>query len=601
MADQKEIERRAKEYISRETDDTFRHEVEQLMHGGNTAELTDRFYTTLEFGTGGLRGIVGGGYNRMNTLVVRQATEGLARYVRAHVQSERGGSATPKAVISYDSRHYSDKFALETALVMCANGVETWLFEELRPTPELSFAVRELGADTGVVVTASHNPSEYNGYKVYWNDGSQVVSPHDSGIIEEVRKIGDDISGITEEEAIKTGMLHRLGEDMDERFLDMVERRIVRPQLFRDHASELSMVFTPLHGNGAKIVEKMSGRLSLPITTVPQQREPDGNFPTVELPNPEEGAALKMAIDLAAREQADLVVGADPDSDRIGTAVPKLGKKKGALKAEDYQLITGNQLGVLLADYIFGSMKELGTLPSKPAFIKTIVTTELQRLVAEHYGALVVDTLTGFKHIASIIRKWEHTPGSPQYIFGDEESYGYMIGTEVRDKDAVSATVLTAEMTLYHLSRGKSVIERLEEIYREFGYFQERTISSYFKGQDGARFMKEFMDSLRREPPTEFAGIPAARIHDYKTQKTFDPRTGEQLGSIDLPESNVLQFVLSDETRISVRPSGTEPKIKFYASACGEAGADPTAAKPQVAEKLDRIEREITGMIPESK
>lgn len=591
MADYSEIEARARAYVAAESDAAFRDEVEQLLSTGAKEELIDRFYTTLEFGTGGLRGVIGGGYNRMNSFVVRQATLGLARYVNRHVHGTRGEKSRAKAVIAYDNRRYSNEFALQAALVLCENGIETYLFSGLRPTPELSFAIRVLEADTGIVVTASHNPPEYNGYKVYWNDGSQVVPPHDRGIIEEVSQVAGAVSAMNRDDAIERGLLHMIDEEVDEQFLDMVERQVVRRELFRESAERLHMVYTPLHGTGAMLVERICERLGIRLSVVPEQKAPDSEFPTVDSPNPEESSALRMAIDLAGDKNADLVVGSDPDADRIGIAV-----RSG--KGDDYDVLTGNQHGVLLVDYIFGSRRELGTLPAKPAFIKTIVTTELQRLVAEAHGAQVFDTLTGFKHISAKIREFESTPGSPQYVMGDEESYGYMFGTEVRDKDAISATVLTAEMALYYLTQGKTVLDRLAEIYREFGYFEERTISAYFRGRDGARIMADLMTSLRDNTPTRFAGLDVIRVCDYERRVVVDPRNGDRLGNIDLPVSNVLQFIRTDGTTISVRPSGTEPKIKFYASVRIEPSIALEEARKRASERLSDIEDEIDRLIP---
>ncbi|MFW5729857.1 MAG: phospho-sugar mutase, partial [Spirochaetota bacterium] len=402
------IRKRAQEYVSRERDEQFRGEVEALLERTDEKELTDRFYTNLEFGTGGLRGVIGGGYNRMNPFIIRQATQGLANYVLAH--GDKGDDGGLRAVIAHDSRRYSDRFALEAALVLGANGIKTYLFPGLRPTPELSFAVRRLGASLGIVVTASHNPPEYNGYKVYWSDGSQIVAPHDTGIIEEVRKVTDDIRTLSEDDAKGRGVLEYLDTDMDDRFVEMVKRASIRPELLKEHGGDVTVVYTPLHGTGAMLVERVLGESGVKVITVPEQREPDGEFPTVEKPNPEEGPALKMAVDLGRKERADMVMGTDPDADRLGIAVPE---------GDDFRLITGNELGVLLVDYIFSSRKELGTLPERPAFVTTIVTTDLQRRVAQHYGAEVYDTLTGFKHIASLMRKFETDPNGPTFVAGD--------------------------------------------------------------------------------------------------------------------------------------------------------------------------------------
>ncbi|MFP4378731.1 MAG: phospho-sugar mutase, partial [Spirochaetales bacterium] len=401
-----EIVERAREYVKYESDKRFAEEVETLLSEGNEKELSDRFYTDLEFGTGGLRGVIGGGYNRMNPLVVGRATEGLARYVAEHGEQE---ADERRAVIAHDSRRFSDSFALQAALVFAAHGIHAFLFPSLRPTPELSFAVRKLGASTGVVVTASHNPPEYNGYKVYWADGAQIVAPHDKAIIQEVRAVSGAPKSITKEEALERGLLTYLDESMDDEFVAMVKRQIIRPELLETRGSSIKVVYTPLHGTGAMMVERVLGDFGVNVVTVAEQRDPDGEFPTVEFPNPEEASAMKLALELGEREQADIVMGTDPDADRLGIAVPG---------PDGYQLITGNQLGVLLADYILGGRKELGILPEKPVFVKTVVTTELQRKVAEGYGVRVEDTLTGFKHIATVMRELDTHPDRGTYVMG---------------------------------------------------------------------------------------------------------------------------------------------------------------------------------------
>lgn len=581
---EEEIRKQAQEYVSREQTDAFAAEVKDLLDAGNFEELADRFYRDLEFGTGGLRGVIGGGYNRMNTYVVRRATEGLARYLERH-GTRRDGEL--RAVIAHDSRRYSREFALETALVLCRHGVKTFLFSSLRPTPELSFAVRQLGGSTGIVVTASHNPPEYNGYKVYWDDGSQVISPHDKGIIDEVNSVEGSVEAMDREAAESAGLLQFVDEDVDKAFVETVVGLAVRPDLLRSGGKDLKLVYTPLHGTGAYIVERVLSEVGISCTSVPEQREPDGEFPTVESPNPEEPSAMRMATELGKRVEADLVVGTDPDADRIGTAFPRNG---------EMVLVTGNQLGVLLVDYVFSSLKELNRLPPRPAFVKTIVTTELQRLVAEHHGAEVYDTLTGFKYIAAKIREFEAASDGPTYVMGDEESYGYMIGDHVRDKDSVSATLLTAELTLYHRSKGKTVLERLEELYRQFGYFEEIQISRYFKGQKGSSIMQGLMDSLRASPPKEISGRKVVTMQDYLRGESYNPATGEKTGAIEQPSSNVLQFVFADGV-LSVRPSGTEPKIKFYASLHGEAGEDLEPAKQRVKQGLADLETEVDGII----
>ncbi len=581
-----ELRAKAREYVEHEADERFRGEVEQLLEDERDDELSDRFYTNLEFGTGGLRGVIGGGFNRMNPLVVGRATEGLARYVTAHGDRSRDGDF--RAVIAHDSRRFSDTFALQTALVFAAHGIRAYLFPSLRPTPELSFAVRRLEASVGVVVTASHNPPNYNGYKVYWSDGAQVVSPHDSAIIDEVQAVEGAPKQLDRDEALEKGLLVYLGEELDDEFVEMVKRQSVRPRLLGERGAELSVVYTPLHGTGAMMVERVLGELGVPVISVPEQREPDGEFPTVEYPNPEEADALKLAIQLGERERADIVMGTDPDADRIGIAVPG---------PDGYELITGNQLGVLLADYVLGGRKELGTLPEKPVFVKTIVTTELQRKVAEHYGARVVDTLTGFKHIATVMRRLDEHPEEGTYVLGGEESYGYLIGTEVRDKDAITAAVLTAEMALHHVSLGGTVLGRLREIYEQFGYYEEIQISRSFPGQRGAQTIVNLMKRLREHCPDAIAGVPVRSVKDYKARTTTDRQGGTTAEDIDLPVSNVLQFILEDETVISARPSGTEPKIKFYASVSSAPGERLEDATREVRSELQAIREWVEKQI----
>jgi len=583
-----QIKERAKDYIAKEKDPDFRQEVEKLLAqtGEETEkELADRFYQNLEFGTGGLRGVIGGGYNRMNTLVVKSATQGLASYL-IKTFPEKAAEGKLSAVIAFDSRHYSAQFAEAAALIFAANGIKTFLFSSLRPTPELSFAIRHLGCYTGIVVTASHNPSQYNGYKAYWNDGSQVIPPHDTGIIDEVNKV-KDIKEISRQEALDKGLLKIIDKEVDEPYRAMVKTRLFRPELIKEKAGEVKIVYTPLHGTGALHVEKVLGDLGLKVITVPEQREGDGNFPTVSFPNPEEAAALDMAIKLGSKEKADVVMATDPDADRFGVAVPN--------KDGSFTLVTGNQMGVLLADYIFLSLKEKGKLPKNAAMVNSIVTTGMQKKVAEHYGAECFECLTGFKWIADVMRKWENGQsvdgqsgggGAKSFVFGTEESYGYLVETEVRDKDGVSAAALTAEMTLYWRGKGKSLLDRLDELYAICGYWQELGISKYFKGPDGPSIMNGIMEEYRKNPPATLGGIKLAKVRDLKN------------GSGGLPPSDVLQFFLADGTVVSARPSGTEPKIKFYASCRAEVGSGGLkAAKAEAVRKLDAIKKEIRSVI----
>ncbi len=569
---------KAREYCEHEEHPVFRAQVEALINKQDKDELSDRFYTELSFGTGGLRGVIGGGYNRMNPLVIRKNTQGLANYVNKVVKDKKS------AVIAFDSRRYSDLFALEAAKVLCGNGIKTYLFTSLRPTPELSFAVRKLKAAIGIVITASHNPPEYNGYKVYWDDGSQIIAPHDKGIIEQVRAVTGDIKAISEQEALERDQLVKIDKEIDKLFYSMVKQQMLRPQLIKEHGKKLKLVYTPLHGTGLVPICTILKDLGIEVTVVPEQKEPDADFPTVKFPNPEEAEAMQLALKLAEKEKADLVMGTDPDADRLGIAV-KTGK--------DFQLITGNQLGVLLVEYIFASRKELGLLPAKPAFIKTIVTTELQRLIAEDYGALCFDTLTGFKYICAKIREFEQQVQGPEYVFGNEESYGYLPHTEVRDKDAVSTAVLTAEMALYYLMQGKTLVERLNELYMHYGYFEEIQISKRYQGESGMRTMQTLMDTLRTTTPKLFAGIPVVSKKDYLEGTTLDCLTGQKLKNIDLPASNVIQLILEDHTIISARPSGTEPKIKFYASCRTQPGIDLDTARTNVKQKIARVSQQL--------
>ncbi len=581
---------KAEEYIAAEQEASFRQEIQDLVRDRDWDGLYDRFYTELSFGTGGIRGVIGGGYTRINPYIIRKTTQGLADYILHHTRdagSSASGSANASAVIAYDCRRFSDLFALETARVLCGNGIKTYLFSSLRPTPELSFGVRLLAATAGVVVTASHNPARYNGYKVYWEDGSQIIAPHDRGIISRVRDVRA-IKAISREQALEQGLLIMIDKEVDEPFLRMVREQALRPDLVREKGGDLKVVYTPLHGTGAIFVPKALGEMGIGVTLVPDQAEPDGEFPTVEYPNPEEASALAKALALAREIRADLVMGTDPDSDRLGIAVPQNG---------DYVLISGNQLGVLLADYIFSTRSELGTLPDKPVLIKTIVTTDLQREIARAYGAECIDVLTGFKYIAAKIREFETSGHGREYVFGGEESYGYLVGTQVRDKDAVTAATMTAEMTLYHVSRGTSLIDRLEEIYREYGYFEELLVSKNFEGEEGFNAMKALMDRLRNDPPASWIGQNTVMWKDYSNGTTHYPLQGRQQQDIELPSSNVLQFVLADDTVITVRPSGTEPKIKFYASCRSRKGTDMEKARGETGRKIAGLRKAIEALI----
>jgi phosphoglucomutase len=576
-----EILARAKAYIAAEQDKRFSKEVEDLIAKEDYKELEDRFYQTLEFGTGGLRGIMGGGTNRMNTLEINMATQGLANYVIKAFPKE-AAAGTLKAVIAYDSRLNSDVFAEATALIFAANGIKAYLFSGLRPTPELSFAIRTLKAQTGVVVTASHNPRMYNGYKAYWDDGAQVIEPHDKGIIEEVNKV-KEVKTMTRVEAIATGKLEIIDKEIDEKFWAMCKEQLFRPALIKEKAKDVRIVYTPLHGTGAMHVEKVLGDLGLNIITVPEQREPDGNFPTVEKPNPEEKPALTLAVELAKKEKADGVMATDPDSDRFGTAFPD--------KDGNFVLLSGNQMGALLIDYVLRSRKELGKLPVNPAIIRSIVTSPFGDYICKKYGVEMIECLTGFKWIAAVEANFEKD-GSKNYVFGLEESYGYKVEKEVMDKDGVSAAAMCAEMILYWRSQGKSLLEHLDDLYKEFGYFEDRAISQYFPGASGGQTMKNMMADMRANPPKTLGGEKVVKVRDLMDYPA-------------LPKSNVLQFYLESGTIVSARPSGTEPKIKFYINSMVPAGDGSDKwfadAKKQAAVLCDGISADIQKIIDNAK
>ena len=584
--DSNEILKRAEKYIAEEKDERFRKEVEELVAKKDMKELEDRFYQSLEFGTGGLRGIMGGGTNRMNTLEINLATQGLANYL-IKACPEKAKAGTLSAVIAYDSRLNSDVFAEATACIFAANGIKAYLFTGLRPTPELSFAIRYLKADTGVVVTASHNPRMYNGYKAYWNDGAQVIAPHDTGIIKEVNAV-TTVKTISKDEAVKSGMIKLIDSEIDEKFWTMCKAQLFRPELIKEKAGDVKIVYTPLHGTGAMHVEKVLGDLGLKVITVPEQREPDGNFPTVEKPNPEEAPALKLAIELGEKEKADCIMATDPDSDRFGSAFPK--------KDGSFQLVTGNQMGALLLDYILTSRKELGKMPANPACVRTIVTSPFCDAICKKFGVKMIECLTGFKWIAAVEAEMEKT-GSNSYVFGFEESYGYKIEKDVFDKDGVSAAAMCSEMTLYWRSKGKSILERLDEMYEEYGFFEDRSISKYFPGSSGVTVMKGIMTKLRTEGLKTLGGQKVLKIRDIQESKSFYPENPAVTENVDLPKSNVLQFFLDSGTTVSARPSGTEPKIKFYINAATDSKQGLAKAKEISAANCDAITADITKIL----
>ena len=537
-----------------------------LEQGGDT--LIEPFYKDLDFGTGGMRGIMGVGTNRINPYTLGLATQGLAVYAHQSM-----GRKDLKAAIAYDSRNNSQSFARKVAEVLSANGVHTYLFEELRPTPELSFAVRELGCDFGIVLTASHNPKEYNGYKVYWNDGGQLVPPHDKGVIEQVRATRfEDIRWDANEALIET-----VGTAIDDKYTDMVAGL----SLSNAGKTELDIVFTALHGTSIVSVPPALAKAGFTnVQLVEAQSAPDGNFPTVASPNPEESAALAMAVAQAEATGADLVIGCDPDTDRVGIAA-----NDGTGKM---QLLNGNDTAALLVHYILNAYKKNGTLPSNGFTAATVVTTDLIADISAAYGVPCYRCLTGFKWIADIIN---HKP-EEQFLVGGEESYGYLIGDAVRDKDAVASAVMIAEMAANAKAQGRTVLQQLEAIHREFGQYQERLISITKKGRSGAQEIADMMTALRNDPPKTLAGSPVVIAIDHNNSTQTDLRTGAT-SSTALPASNVLQFITEAGDKVSARPSGTEPKIKFYFSVRATTGHSHATTKAELERKIDTFIEEL--------
>ena len=546
MINIEEIRKKASAWLGEEFDEPTRNEVDHMMDHDEKG-LIDAFYQDLEFGTGGLRGIMGAGTNRMNRYTLGMATQGLSNYLKKHAANP----SSIKVAIAYDCRNNSSYFAKVAADIFTANGFTAYLFESLRPTPELSYAIRLYGCDAGVIITASHNPKEYNGYKVSWNDGGQVVSPHDRGIINEVRSIRSvtEIAGGGDPSKIVM-----LGEETDKKYLDEVLKLSLNPEIIRRNA-DMGIVYTPLHGTGYKMVPqalRMYGFKN--VYSVEAQSITDGNFPTLRSPNPEEPDALAMALSLAREKNADLVMATDPDADRLGIAVRK--------PSGEFVLLNGNQTGALLTWYIISQKKQNGDLKGNEYIINTIVTSDLLDRIAEKNGVKSYNVLTGFKYFAALMRDLE---GKEKYIGGGEESFGYLPGDYVRDKDGVASCALVAEAAAWAADHGKSIWELLLDIYAGYGLFREKLVNVVRKGAEGAAEIKSMMEGYRTSPPVSIAGSRVARINDYQLQVSTDPATGIKT-PLDFEKSNVLQFFLADGTKISVRPSGTEPKIKFYFS-----------------------------------
>lgn len=549
-------------------DDATKSELKSLE--GNEDEIFDRFYRELEFGTGGLRGVIGAGTNRMNFYTVGKATQGLANFIN------KQGAAAKGVAIAFDSRRMSPEFADTAACVLAANGIKAYIFDSLRPTPELSFALRTLGCTAGIVVTASHNPPEYNGYKVYWEDGAQITAPKDAQIIGEVNVIKDyaEIKKMTTEEAKAAGLYEVIGKEIDDKYMEALKKLVLHPEAIKQMASSLKIVYTPLHGTGNVPVRRVLKELGFEqVTVVPEQELPDGNFPTVSYPNPEDKKAFALALDLAKKVDADLVLATDPDADRLGVYAKDT-------KTGEYKVFTGNMSGMLICEYEMSQKKALGILPDNGALVTTIVSSNMAQAVAKEYGMKFIECLTGFKYIGEQIKFFEQT-GSNEYVFGFEESYGCLVGTHARDKDAVVAVMALCEAAAYYKTQGITLWDQMLNIYNKYGYYKEDLFTMTFKGADGAKKMQDMMDAYRKNTPKQVGAYKVLRLRDYKNDVITDLATGETTPT-GLPKSNVLYFELENDAWFCVRPSGTEPKIKFYAGIKGTSLEDS-------AKKLDEL------------
>ena len=553
-----------KEYQKWCTDPYFDEETkaELAAIADDKAEIEDRFYRTLEFGTGGLRGVIGAGTNRMNIYTVRQATQGLANYIISQNGQNKG------VAIAHDSRRMSPEFTEEAALCLAANGIKAYVFPSLRPTPELSFAVRELGCIAGIVITASHNPREYNGYKVYWEDGAQITPPHDGNILAEVAKVTsfDMVKTMDKDAAVAAGLYNVIGDDVDEKYFDALRKQSIHPEVIKEVAKDIKIVYTPLHGTGLLPVQRVLKDLGFENVYVePQQAIADGNFPTVAYPNPEDPKAWELALKLAKEKDADLVLATDPDADRLGVYCKDT-------KTGEYVSFTGNMSGMLIAEYILRERTATGTMPENPALIETIVTTDMAKPIAAAYNVRLIEVLTGFKYIGEQIKIFDET-GCNNYVFGLEESYGCLPGTYARDKDAPAAVNMLCEVAAYYKKQGKTLWDAMIDIYEKYGYYKEGLATMTLKGIDGAAQIQKIMSDARANLPKEVGSHKVIAVRDYKADTRTEIATGK-VTPTGLPNSNVLYYELSDNAWCCVRPSGTEPKIKFYFGVKGESLKD---------------------------
>ena len=540
----------------------------------NEGEIEDRFYKELEFGTGGLRGVIGAGTNRMNIYTVRKATQGLANYIIKQGGRDRG------VAIAYDSRRMSPEFADEAALCLCANGIKAYVFDALRPTPELSFALRTLHCISGIVITASHNPPEYNGYKVYWEDGAQVTAPRDKEIITEVKNVTDyhEVKTMGKKEAMDKGLYQVIGKEIDDAYMVELKKQIIHPEIIKEVADEIKIVYTPFHGTGNVPVRRILSELGFKhVYVVPEQELPDPDFTTLEYPNPEDPKAFTLALKLAKEKNADIVLATDPDADRLG--IYALDSKTG-----EYMPFTGNMSGMLIAEYILRERTAAHTMPENPALVTTIVTTNMAGAIARDYGLRFVEVLTGFKYIGEQIKLFEQT-GSNNYVFGLEESYGCLAGTHARDKDAVVAVMCLCEVAAWCKKMGITVWDQMLRLYEKYGYYKETQYAMTLKGIDGAAQIQAIMDKLRSNPPKSFGDLRVKEFRDYEKDTVLDLETGETKPT-GLPKSNVLYFDLTNDSWCCARPSGTEPKIKFYMGVKGTSLEDAQARLEKLTEDL---------------
>lgn len=553
-------------------DEATKEELRSI--AGNEKEIEDRFYKELEFGTGGLRGVIGAGTNRMNIYTVRKATQGLANYIIKQGGKDRG------VAIAYDSRRMSPEFADEAALCLAANGIKAFVFDALRPTPELSFALRTLKCISGIVITASHNPPEYNGYKAYWEDGAQVTSPRDKEIITEVKNVTDyhEVKTMSKEDAMAAGLYQVIGKEIDDAYMAELKKQIIHPEIIKEVADDIKIVYSPFHGTGNVPVRRILSELGFKhVYVVPEQELPDPDFTTLEYPNPEDPKAFTLALELAKEKNADIVLATDPDADRLG--IYALDTKSG-----EYVPFTGNMSGMLIAEYILRERTATGTMPKNPALVTTIVTTNMAGAIARDYGVKFIEVLTGFKYIGEQIKFFEQT-GSNNYVFGLEESYGCLAGTHARDKDAVVAVMCLCEVAAWCKKNGITVWDQMLKLYEKYGYFKETQYAITLKGIDGAAQIAEMMNKLRSNPPKNFGDLKVKEIRDYDKDEAINLETGEKK-STGLPKSNVLYFDLTNDSWCCARPSGTEPKIKFYMGVKGTSLEDAQTKVEKLTEDL---------------